>query len=85
MNRSKRSRAIPIAPFCKVAQAKEFHDFVRLLLITDAVSVVTIHGGDTVVLQAPLDWKIGTIIYNCIVGTLAGHLLGYFMKFTELT
>ena len=85
MNRSKRNRAILIAPFCKVAQAKEFHDFVRLLLITDAVSVVTIHGGDTVVQQAPLDWKIGKIIYNYIAGVLAGHLLGYFMKFTEPT
>jgi NhaP-type Na+/H+ or K+/H+ antiporter len=55
------------------------------LLITDAVSVVTIHGGDTVVQQAPLDWKIGKIIYNYIAGVLAGHLLGYFMKFTEPT
>jgi len=85
LNRSKRNRAIPITPFCKVAQAKEFHDFVRLLLITDAVSVVTIHGGDTVVLQAPLDWKIGKIIYNYIAGVLADHLLGYFMKFTQST
>ena len=85
MNRSKRNRAILIAPFCKVAQAKGFHHFFRLSLITDAVSVVTIHGGDTVVQQAPLDWKIGTIIYDCIAGTLAGHLLGYFMKFTQST
>ncbi len=85
MNRSKRNRVIPIAPFCKVAQAKGFHHFFRLSLITDAVSVVTIHGGDTVMQQVPLDWKIGKIIYNYIAGVLADHLLGYFMKFTQST
>ena len=85
MNLSNPNRVIPIALFCKVAQGKEFQYFVRSSLITDAVAVVSIHGGDPVVQQAPLDWKTGTIIYDCIAGVLAGHLLGYLMKFTEST
>ena len=72
-----------IAAFYKVAQAKEFRDFVRLSLITDAVAVVTIHGGDMVRWQAPLEWEIGPLTYDSISGVLVGHLLGYFMKSTR--
>ena len=74
-----------MAAFFKVARAKEFRDFVRLSLIGGAVAVVTIHGGDMVWWQTPVEWKTWPLIYDFTAWLLVGHLLGFFMKSSEPT
>jgi len=69
-----------MAMMFNIAGATEFRDFARLSLITGAVAVILIHGGDIIWWMAPVSWKVWQIIYDFSFWLIAGHLLGIFMK-----
>jgi hypothetical protein len=69
-----------LAALFNAAGAREFRDFARLSLVSGAVAVVLIDGGDIIWWQETISWNVWQAVYNFTAFLVAGHLLGVFMK-----